>query len=354
MNSATAEILHLSYLHSPAIKGFQMSKHSPLIILFFIALYCFSLPGYCSAMPPLDPASFPKAPNYTEQQSWLSKPSKATLPVDVFFVYPTVLFNDSDWLMDLSDTKSIGGAQSTIETQASVFKGQANIYAPLYRQMNLAGLKVKGKDAKLLANAGFDDVLRAFTYYLKHENKGRPFFLAGHSQGSMILTNLMLEKWGKTGAEERFIAALLIGWTITKGDLETHDNIKMCADSAETNCIISYNTMAEGRQGAAPTLRPDSVTVNPLSWSTDGRFVAASFNRGAVFFDRNNKPAPYAQFTSAQIVEGGLIVQPKNIDLVTVKGGHFPAGVYHAFDYSLFYENLKANIAERIEHFMKK
>jgi hypothetical protein len=43
-----------------------------------------------------------------------------------------------------------------------------------------------------------------------------------------------------------------------------------------------------------------------------------------------------------------LIVKPQNVDLVTVKGGHFPAGVYHAFDYSLFYENLKANLADRI------
>jgi len=41
------------------------------------------------------------------------------------------------------------------------------------------------------------------------------------------------------------------------------------------------------------------------------------------------------------------------VDLVTVVGGHFPKGVYHAFDYSLFYENLKVNIAERIEAFAR-
>jgi len=40
--------------------------------------------------------------------------------------------------------------------------------------------------------------------------------------------------------------------------------------------------------------------------------------------------------------------------LVTVQGGHFPEGVYHAFDYSLFFENLKANIAERIDAFTHK
>jgi hypothetical protein len=40
------------------------------------------------------------------------------------------------------------------------------------------------------------------------------------------------------------------------------------------------------------------------------------------------------------------------VDLVTLKGGHFPSGVYHAFDYSLFFENLKANIAGRIKAFV--
>ncbi|MDX9964100.1 hypothetical protein [Desulfobacter postgatei] len=62
----------------------------------------------------------------------------------------------------------------------------------------------------------------------------------------------------------------------------------------------------------------------------------------------------YPHFTSAQIVDGGLIVQPENIALVTVQGGHFPEGVYHAFDYSLLFENLKANIAERIDAFTHK
>ena len=37
--------------------------------------------------------------------------------------------------------------------------------------------------------------------------------------------------------------------------------------------------------------------------------------------------------------------------MIAVKGAKFPTGVYHAFDYSLFFENLKANIAERIDAF---
>ncbi len=101
----------------------------------------------------------------------------------------------------------------------------------------------------------------------------------------------------------------------------------------------------------APTLKAGALAVNPLSWTTDGVFVSAEKNLGAVFFDSAGKPRTYPHFTSARIVDGGLVVQPEDVALVTVKGGHFPEGVYHAFDYSLFFMNLKANIAERIEAF---
>ena len=67
----------------------------------------------------------------------------------------------------------------------------------------------------------------------------------------------------------------------------------------------------------------------------------------------DHKATVYPYFTSAQIVDGGLIVQPENLSLVIVQGSHFPEGVYHAFDYSLFFENLKANIAARIDAFFR-
>jgi hypothetical protein len=39
---------------------------------------------------------------------------------------------------------------------------------------------------------------------------------------------------------------------------------------------------------------------------------------------------------------------------VTPEHAVFPSGVYHAYDYALFYENLKANAAERIRAFQTK
>lgn len=323
----------------------------------FLSLIVFSggmLMPACQAMPPLNPSAFPDAPDYALPEAWLQKPDAPTAPVDVFFVYPTVLFNNTDWIMDPASADMRAAAQNTIDTQAVVFEGQANIYAPIYRQMNIAGLGLSDTDAAPLQTIVHNDVWRALIYYLKYENNGRPFFLAGHSQGSMILTDLMLEHWGSTGAEDQLIAAVLLGWSLTPADLDAHPAVRLCGSSDQTGCVISYNTVASGRQPAAPTLKAGALAVNPLSWTMDGAFVPAGKNLGSVFFDSDAKSKTYPHFTSAQIVDGGLVVQPDNIDLVTVKGGHFPEGVYHAFDYSLFFMNLKANIAERIEAYSRQ
>ncbi len=330
-----------------------MKNRILLLVLSLITFFGTAHVPPCHAMPQLNLSAFPDAPDYALPEAWLAKPTVPTAPVDVFFVYPTVLFNDTDWIMDPTRPDMRAAAQVTIATQAVVFEGQANIYAPMYRQMNIAGLGLSDAEAAPLQEIVHKDVWRALTHYLKYENKGRPFFLAGHSQGSMILTDLMLEHWGSTGAEKQLIAAILLGWSLTPADLAAHPAVRMCKRPNQTGCVISYNTVEKGRQSAAPTLKAGALAVNPLSWTMDGAFVSAEKNLGSVFFDSDAKPKTYPHFTSAQIVDGGLVVQPENVDLVTIKGGHFPAGVYHAFDYSLFFMNLKANIAERIEAFSR-
>ncbi len=305
-------------------------------------------------MPPLSLSSRPVKPDYSTDAGWLVKPKTITNKFDVFYVYPTVLFNDSDWLMDTTKPEMRALAMVTINTQAAVFKDNANIYAPMYRQMNLASLSLSDADGAPLQKIVHEDVWRALKHYLKYENKGRPFFLAGHSQGSMIITDLLLDHWGTIGSEDLLVAAYLLGWSMTSDDLATKDSLQMCKDRLQTQCIISYNSMAKGRQSVAPTLKKNALAVNPLSWTMDDDFVPAEKNIGSVFFDNKSNPTIYSHFTSAQIVNGGLIVQPKDVVLVTVQGGRFPKGIYHSFDYSLFFENIRANIIERMDSFTKK
>jgi hypothetical protein len=95
---------------------------------------------------------------------------------------------------------------------------------------------------------------------------------------------------------------------------------------------------------------PPAIPVNPLSWSTGGALAPASENLGAVIFDAQGHRQTLAHFASAQNRDGGLVVAPKDPGILTDLP--FGPGVYHAYDYNLFYMNLKANAARRIGAFL--
>ena len=60
------------------------------------------------------------------------------------------------------------------------------------------------------------DVYAALDYYFEYYNQGRPFILAGHSQGSLML-KIALRDYFKEHTDylERMIAAYVIGFSIT-------------------------------------------------------------------------------------------------------------------------------------------
>jgi hypothetical protein len=163
-----------------------------------------------------------------------------------------------------------------------------------------------------------------------------------------------VDKWGSLGVENRMVAAYLIGWSITPEDLEENTELDICTAPDRTGCFITYNTMADGRQDKAPTRIPGTFVVNPLTWKTDGEYAPATMNLGAVFFLGDGRSETRPGFTSAQIRDSGLVVEPADLSPVTPEHAVFPSGVYHAYDYALFYENLKANAAERIRAFQTK
>jgi hypothetical protein len=92
------------------------------------------------------------APDYELLKSWAVHPDNklellsdfenesSKLPVDVFFIYPTMLSdkNDVSWNADIYDTKTrdyvLG---SSIKYQSSAWYSVGNLYAPFYRQEHL-------------------------------------------------------------------------------------------------------------------------------------------------------------------------------------------------------------------------
>ena len=107
--------------------------------------------------------------------------------------------------------------------------GELNFYSPYYRQVTLETIA----DTALVAERSplaMGDVLKSFDYYLEHYNGGKPFILAGFSQGAMAVVELL--KHLDNDAASRMVAAYVIGWKVTDADTIALDtaSLLLCAD----------------------------------------------------------------------------------------------------------------------------
>lgn len=323
--------------------------------------------GIPTTLPPFDPdKDIPEAPDYGDLECWMCMPahfSKKKQPVDVFWVYPTILSDDSTYLMDIMDEELREKARWTLIEQASIFDGQANIYAPYYRQNNVKINPLMLTDARPIFDLGQQDLIAAFKYFLENFNKGkRPIILAAHSQGSVRTVELSKEGELMTGNPEmlkRLIAAYVIGYSITPSDLEQNPLIKISDSATETGCFITYNTISNetGKEKQAPTIIPETFVVNPLNWKTGNDFVPASENIEAVFFRHEDpeNPLRYPNFAAAQKKGNALVIteiaHPEELPATSVT---FPEGVYHMYDYAIFYGNLRKNVQDRIRAYLEE
>ncbi len=327
------------------------------MFVFCLIVFCLIYvlrPQLLHAMKSTDknPPAIPACPQYNQQNVWLAKPENIAHPVDVFYVYPTIYADNNPTNMDIANELLRARAHHLLTAQASIYSQSANLFAPFYRQASFVTLDPENDPFyEPSFRIGADDVSRAFDYYLGHLNSNRPFILAGHSQGSLVLLDLMRRRfWDKT-LQHRLVAAYLIGYSVTQEDLRTFPWLKAAQRIDDTGVIISFNTEAPGATGS-PVLRPGAICINPLNWKTDDSPADATFNAGAVFFD-DTKDAIVREipsYTGAQIntTTGALMTTPPD----HLPFGSFPTGVYHKYDYAFWYRNIQDNVKKRITAFL--
>ena len=180
-----------------------------------------------------------------------------------------------------------------------------------------------------------------------------PFIIAGHSQGSAIL-RLVLRDYFKEHPEyyKRMVAAYAIGYSITKDDLEANPHMKFATGETDTGVIISWH--AEGPKNVEvnagnAAMLPNGVAINPLNWKRDETYAPASMNLGSLVGDEKTGKTEIRDIDGdAQvcIARGTVVTNAKAIanDMAEFAGPQS----YHQDDYSIFYNNIKDNVAKRI------
>ena len=163
-------------------------------------------------------------------------------PIDCFYVYPTVSLDTGG----NSDMTAGPEERNVIRSQFARFASQCRPFAPLYRQFTLTALRANtaGKPMAADRTLGYNDVLEAWTHYLKTDNNGRGVVLIGHSQGSGVLSQLIRNEIDGKPIQSRIISAMLLGTNVAvpkgKDVGGTFKHLPLCRSAQQTGCVVTY------------------------------------------------------------------------------------------------------------------
>jgi hypothetical protein len=325
---------------------------------------------------PFDAQPPPAAPDYADPRSWSALPERddagdaappgapaldpRLAPADVFYVHPTSYLGSRGNAP--TDDPELNGATDRVATriQASAFNACCAVYAPRYRQANGTAFLRPSADGERALALAWSDVRRAFHDFQARRGAGRPFLLAGHSQGSVLAERLLVEVISGSPHRDRLVAAYLPGGALSaQGLRERAPDVPPCRAPADLHCVAAWDARGAGyAPGEFEMVRPDArerLCTNPLTWRADGAPAPAELNLGAVFLESDD-PAPRPGFADAQCAGGTLVVRrigvaPRDLpsrilDRVLGEGNH------HAIEYQIFFMNLRENAAVRVAAFL--
>ena len=226
------------------------------------------------ADPSLAQTPTPAAPDYSNNADWLCLPGRADVcsaplettqlglngygstskstvakdpPIDCFYVYPTVS-RDPGMNSDLNVFEEKGA----VATQFARFASVCRTFAPIYRQMTVGAVAAyaAGSDISAATDLAYRDVAAAWRNYLATRNRGRVFVLIGHSQGSLMLQQLIAREIEiNPTVAARMKLAIIPGYNVLvpQGKLVggTFKSTPLCSRPGETDCVIAYSSFRE-------------------------------------------------------------------------------------------------------------
>ncbi|MES2157806.1 MAG: DUF3089 domain-containing protein [Pseudomonadota bacterium] len=320
---------------------------------------------------------------YDKADMWLARPDKvqdnpalwtpagftdtpAPQKAAVFFIHPTsyiTTFGNAHWNARIGDKEADATARRFVAGQASAFNAAGNIWAPRYRQANYGAFLTQGAEGDKALAAAYRDVTQAFAAFLKANPTG-PLILAGHSQGSRHLLQLVREQVAGKPVADRVAAVYAVGWPVSvEADLPAL-GLPACARRDQAHCIVSWQSYAEPADPSAvvesferktgytgkPRKGTHMLCTNPITGAFNGA-APASANKGTLDAREEGKPPRLlAGVVPARCDTSGVLMIGEPVDM-----GPFtlPGNNYHVYDYSLFWGNVREDARQRLAAFVK-
>jgi hypothetical protein len=123
----------------------------------------------------------------------------------------------------------------------------------MYRQATLTALRASQSGNPISVDRGlaYNDVKDAWDHYLAHDNHGRGVALIGHSQGSLVLAELVSKEIDGKPIQSRILSVILAGYRLqvpvgkdVGGDFKS---IPLCHSAGQLGCAINFASFRADR-----------------------------------------------------------------------------------------------------------
>lgn len=283
----------------------------------------------------------------------------------IFFIHPTSYVSRDHWNAPLDDRETNDRSALFLRGQASAFNAVGDVWAPRYRQATFGAFLTSVADSEQALQLAYGDVSAAFDSFLRQIGPKTPIILAGHSQGALHLTRLLRDRVATDPAlRRRIVAAYVVGWPVSRTTDLPRLGLPECARADQVGCLLSWQSFAEP---ADPSLVVDTydrtigfdgrsrkdtpmVCTNPLTGTPDATAPAGA-NLGTLY--------PAADLATARITPGRVPAAcgPRGLLMIgtppEVGPYVLPGNNYHVYDYSLFWANVRADAARRLQGFRR-
>ena len=290
----------------------------------------------------LEQQYIPVEPDYKNAEMWVCHLDDTDgTGADVFYIPSTWEFDwtTSDGTLcryaDVSNEQHRSNMAIEMNKVAEYMADGNNFYSPYYRHISLDTWATLDEDyiTRQYESVSLVDVKQAFDHFIKNWNKGRPFVLAGFSQGGKSVVELM--KYMPEDIRKYMVAAYVLGYKVTPDDVAVAPWIVAAKGASDTGVTISYNSVSDIKYIKPVISSPTVMCINPVNWRTD--------STPAILDD---------SITITLDTEHNVLV------LDGYDGSHLPnilnilnVGDYHSIEPWLYDQCLRANIKQRIKAF---
>lgn len=220
----------------------------------------------------------------------------------------------------------------------SFYSGRLNYFSPYYRQISMQSWTSEAIAMARIPLAMSDCVL-AWEYYLEHMNQGRPFILAGFSQGAHAVMEIM--KRMPDSVASRMVAVYPLGYKVTREDTAACRHLRHASGATDTGVTINFNSVKSPECEISVVSEGNLFCINPVNWRTD------TLSTPFVLYGRKKNDTLTVRLDPASRL---LLVEGYNIDKPMRVIGK--PGNYHHMELKFYYPYIRQNMADRVAAFL--